>query len=94
MVSRNKSRSSARSMTSAEAPMSSTPYCSSTPARARAKARFKPVWPPMVGSSASGRSLAMTAVSASTVKGSMYVASAMSGSVMMVAGLLLTRMTR
>ena len=70
IVSRKSSLSSARSITSADAPMSSTPNRSRIPALARANARFKPVWPPMVGRSASGRSLAMTAVRASTVRGS------------------------
>jgi len=47
----------------------------------------------MVGNRASGRSLAM--IFSITVQwiGSMYVTSAISGSVMMVAGLELTRMT-
>ena len=56
---RNSSRSSAMRMASREAPISSTPYFSSTPASARSSAQFSAVWPPMVGSSASGFSLAM-----------------------------------
>ena len=55
----NFSRSSALSMASREAPIISTPYFSSTPCLARSSAQFSAVWPPMVGSSASGRSLAM-----------------------------------
>ena len=55
----NFSRSSALSMASREAPIISTPYFSSTPCRARSSAQLSAVWPPMVGSSASGRSLAM-----------------------------------
>ncbi len=86
-------RSSALRITSARAPMSSTRYRASTPASSSATARFSAVCPPMVGSSASGRSRRMMAVSASTVSGSMYVWSANSGSVMMVAGLLLTSTT-
>lgn len=52
------------------------------------------VWPPRVGRSASGRSFAMIFSTNSGVIGSTYVASAISGSVMIVAGLELTRMTR
>ncbi len=55
----NFSRSSALSMASREAPIISTPYFSSTPCLARSSAQLRPVWPPMVGSSASGRSFAM-----------------------------------
>ena len=55
----NDSRSSPRSMASSEAPMSSTLYFLSTPASPRATAAFNAVWPPSVGSNASGRSLAM-----------------------------------
>jgi len=47
-----------------------------------------------VGSSADGFSFAMIFSRISSVSGSMYVTSANSGSVMMVAGLELTRMTR
>jgi len=48
---------------------------------------------PTVGSRASGRSRSMIASSTSGVSGSIYVRSASSGSVMIVAGLLFTRMT-
>ena len=48
----------------------------------------------MVGSNASGRSRAMIFSTISGVIGSIYVASARPGSVMMVAGFELTRMTR
>ena len=53
-------------------------------------ARFRPVCPPRVGNSASGRSRAITFSTASTVSGSMYTRSATSSSVMIVAGLELT----
>ena len=76
------------------APMSSTPYLSSTPASCSATAVLSAVCPPRVASSASGRSFAMTSSTNSGVIGSMYVASANSGSVMMVAGLELTSVTR
>ena len=55
-------------------------------------ARLSPVWPPRVGRSASGLSALMIASSTSGMSGSTYVLSAMVGSVMIVAGLLLMRM--
>ena len=57
-------------------------------------ARLSPVCPPTVGNTASGRSRAMTWVANSSVSGSTYVASAISGSVMIVAGLELRSTTR
>jgi len=74
--------------------MSSTPYCSRTPALSSSIAALSAVWPPSVASTASGRSLAMIVVRTSVVIGSTYVASANSGSVMIVAGFEFTRMTR
>ena len=47
----------------------------------------------MVGKMASGRSLAMIFSTVCQVIGSMYVTSAVAGSVMIVAGLLLIKMT-
>ncbi len=67
----NFSRSSAMSMASREAPIISTPYFSSTPCLARSSAQFSAVWPPMVGRTASGRSLAMMFSSTRQVIGSM-----------------------
>ena len=90
----NFSRSSALSMAFFEAPISSTSKRVSTPSRARSSAQFNAVWPPIVGSSASGRSRSMIFATIGQVMGSMYVTSAISGSVMIVAGLELTRMTR
>ncbi len=81
-------------MASRLAPISSTPYFSSTPWSARSSAQFSAVCPPMVGSSASGFSLAMIFSTVCQLIGSMYTASAMFGSVMIVAGLLLTSTTR
>ncbi len=81
-------------MASIEAPISSTPYFSSTPVSASAVATLRAVWPPSVASSASGLSFSITFSTNSGVIGSMYVASANSGSVMIVAGLELTRTTR
>ncbi len=86
-------RSSALSIASGDAPISSTPYFSSTPWWNRSSAQFSAVWPPIVGRIASGRSFAMMRSTTSHVIGSMYVTSAVFGSVMIVAGLLLTRMT-
>ena len=74
--------------------MSSTSNRFSTPSRARSSAQLSAVWPPMVGSSASGRSFSMMLATIGHVMGSMYVTSAVSGSVMMVAGLEFTRTTR
>jgi hypothetical protein len=87
-------RSSPASIASTLAPISSTPYCSRTPASCSDIAVLRAVWPPRVASSASGRSFSMTLATISGVIGSMYVASANSGSVMIVAGLELTRTTR
>ena len=70
MASRNFWRSSALSITSAFAPISSQPYFVSTPAASSLSAVFSAVWPPMVGSSASGRSLAMIFSTISGVIGS------------------------
>ena len=57
-------------------------------------ATLSPVWPPSVGSTASGNSRSMIRATTSGVSGSTYVRSAKSGSVMIVAGLELTRTTR
>jgi hypothetical protein len=74
--------------------MSSTPKRSSTPASPSETARLSAVCPPSVGSRASGRSFSTIAVTASASRGSTYVASAHSGSVMIVAGFELTSTTR
>ena len=87
-------RSSALSITAASAPISSTPCFFSTPCLCRSIAVFSPVWPPSVGSRASGRSFSMIFSTTCQVIGSMYVRSAVSESVMMVAGLLFTSTTR
>ena len=71
MALRNSSRSSAMSMASREAPIISTPYFSSTPSRTRSSAVFSAVWPPMVGSSASGRSFSMMRATVRQLIGSM-----------------------
>ena len=71
IASRNSSRSSALSMASALAPIISTPNFSSTPILRSDRAQFSAVWPPMVGSSASGRSFSMIIATISGVIGSM-----------------------
>ncbi len=67
----NRCRSSPASIASTFAPISSTPYCSRTPAWCSAMAVFSAVWPPSVASSASGRSFSITLVTISGVIGSM-----------------------
>ncbi len=69
-MSLNSCRSSPRRIASMLAPISSTPYLSSTPASCSATAVFSAVCPPRVGSTASGRSLAMTSSTNSGVIGS------------------------
>ena len=93
-VSRKRSRSSARRITSIGAPISSTSRSSRIPASASATARLSAVWPPIVGSSASGRSRSSTPATPSRSKGSRYVRSANPGSVMIVAGFELTTIVR
>ena len=69
-ASRKRWRSSAFSITSASAPIISTPYFSSTPFLASAMAAFSAVCPPIVGRSASGFSCAMMVSMKSGVIGS------------------------
>src|SRR3569833_634378 len=90
---RKRSRSSAISMASREAPISSTSNCSSTPCLARSSAQLSAVWPPMVGSTASGRSFSMILATVCHCTGSMLTAPAMPGSVISVAGFESTWMT-
>ena len=71
MAAMKRSRSSALSMASWLAPMISTPPASSTPSRTRSSAQFRAVWPPIVGSSASGRSAAMILATVRHSTGSM-----------------------
>jgi hypothetical protein len=93
-ASRNRSRSSARRIASSEAPISTIPSSSRMPASASSRARLSAVCPPIVGSSASGRSRASTPVTPSRSRGSRYVRSANPGSVMIVAGFELTTTVR
>ena len=71
MAAANSCRSSATRIARAFAPISCTPYLSSTPVSCSASATFSAVCPPIVGSSASGRSAAMTFSTYSAVTGSM-----------------------
>ncbi len=71
IASANASRSSAISIDRSLAPISSTPCFSRMPARWRSIATLRAVWPPMVGSSASGFSRSMTFSTHSAVIGSM-----------------------
>ena len=66
----NSSRFSPSSMASMFAPISSTPKRSSTPSLSRAMAVFSAVWPPRVGSRASGRSFSMILATTAGVMGS------------------------
>ena len=88
------SRSSAVWIALAEAPINSISSSARTPACSSSIARLSAVCPPSVGSSASGRSRRSTPVTPSRSSGSRYVASAQSGSVMIVAGLELTSTVR
>ena len=71
IVVRNFSRSSARLIDSALAPINSTPNRSRVPSSSSAIAMFSAVWPPRVGSSASGRSFSMIFVTGPGSSGSM-----------------------
>ena len=94
IASRKSLRSSAISIACLLAPIISTPNFSSTPISSRAREILSPVWPPIVGKSASGRSFSIIFSTMSGVIGSMYVACASSGSVIIVAGFELTKTTR
>ena len=71
IASRNRPRSSAISMASRLAPIISTPKRSSTPAASTASETLSAVCPPIVGSSAWGRSISMMRATISGVMGSM-----------------------
>ena len=81
-------------MASFFAPINSTPSFSRRPEFSKEMAAFNAVWPPIVGSSASGFSFFIIASKLSKVIGSTYVESAISGSVIIVAGLEFTKTTR
>ncbi len=79
-------RSSAARTAASGVPSTATSYRSSTPASSRPTARFSAVWPPRVGSRASGRCSAMTRSRFWRVSGPMSTVPPTSGSVMTVAG--------
>ena len=87
MVSLNISRSSAFLMVRGVVPMRRTLFFARIPASSSSMARFKPAWPPRVGRTLSGFSFMISCSTTSVVSGSMYTLSAMSLSVMIVAGL-------
>ena len=62
-------RSSATSMEARSAPISSMPRSARIPFSARSLARFSAVWPPIVGSTASGASFSRMPFTASVVMG-------------------------
>ena len=93
IASANSARSSATLIARSLAPMRATLCRASTPRSDRASATLSAVCPPMVGSTASGFSRSITSSTNSGVTGSMYVRSANSGSVMIVAGFEFTRTT-
>ena len=79
---------------SISAPINFVPYFSNEPLSYRAIAAFKAVCPPKVAKTALGRSFSRIFSITSGVIGSIYVASANSGSVIIVAGFELIRITR
>ena len=93
MASWKRLRSSARWIASSEAPIKPMPSRSRSPDSASATATLSAVCPPSVGSRASGRSRSQIDRTDSWVSGSMYVRSANTGSVMIVAGFEFTSAT-
>ncbi len=93
IVSLKISRSSPRSMAPRLTPMTFTPYLSRMPFFASSMERLRPVCPPRFGKMASGLSFSIICSRRASLSGSMYVASAITGSVMIVAGFEFTRTT-
>ena len=89
----NSMRSSPLSIASAFTPMISTPYFFNIPCLCSDEQRLSAVCPPRFGRIPSGRSFSIIVVKLSTVSGSIYVLSAIPGSVMIVAGLEFTKIT-
>ena len=80
-------RSSLLRMASMFVPMRRTPCSRRKPDLCSSMARLRPVWPPRPASRLSGFSFSMMRSTVRRSRGSMYTLPAMSGSVMMVAGL-------
>ena len=76
-----------------DVPITFTLYLSNIPASCKSTARFNPVCPPIPASKLSGLSLAITFSINSIVNGSIYILSATSLSVIIVAGLEFTKTT-
>ena len=93
IASLNSSRSSACLIASRVVPRSFTPYSSNTPASDNCTAILRPTWPPNVANKPQGRSFLITSVTNSRLIGSTYTRSAISVSVIIVAGLELTNTT-
>ena len=93
MVSLNSCLSSALRIVWAVVPIRRTLCSFKKPFSSNSIARFKPAWPPRVGRTLSGFSFRINCSTTSTVSGSIYTRSAMSLSVMMVAGLEFRRTT-
>ena len=93
IASLNNCRSSPFAIACAFAPINLTPCRASAPLRFNSIAALSAVCPPRVGKIASGFSRSMIASITSAVIGSIYVRSANSGSVMIVAGFEFTSTT-
>ena len=93
-IPRNSSRFSPRRIASTSAPINLTPYFKRIPSSCNFMAALSAVCPPRVARIADGLSAAITFSRNSVVIGSIYVASANCGSVIIVAGFELTRITR
>ena len=89
----NSWRPSALRMVAAVVPKSFTLWEAKKPDSSSSMPRFKPACPPSVGRMLSGFSVSMICSKTFTVKGSIYTLSAISLSVMIVAGLEFTRIT-
>ena len=89
----NSSLSSAFLIVKAVVPMSLTLFSLRKPLSSSSIARLSPACPPSVGRILSGCSSLMIFLTTSTLRGSMYTLSAISLSVMIVAGLELTSTT-
>ena len=89
----NKFLSSAFLIALRSAPINSILYFSKIPDSANSTEIFKAVCPPIVGKRASGLSISIICSTTEAVNGSTYVLFAVSGSVIIEAGLELTKMT-
>ena len=93
IVSLNAWRSSALKIVSAVVPISLTPCPFKNPDSSSSIPRFNPACPPKVGSMLSGFSFLIISSRTDALSGSIYTSSAISLSVIIVAGLELTRTT-